>query len=341
MRLGNATGYGTLEDCLRECEMIVYWSSDPESQCSAYGGQEATQRRLWAGELGIKSVHINPHYCPTARFVGGKWLPIRPGTDNALAIAIMYVWIAEGLYDGEYVASRTTGFDEWRAYVLGESDGVPKTPEWQEPETGIAARDVRALAREWAAKKTYLAAGVAGNGFGGACRGPNGGQWARAMILLMAMRGWGKPGVNFGNLSAGAPVDLEFYFPGYAEGGISGELQNTASAANNYVRMPHVLSMNPVQQRIPRLRLPEAILEGRCEGYPTDPTSIEAQFGRYEYPMPGYSKVQMLYRYTAPHTGDEGTDHGRLRIGVGHQEEEPCRRERETGGQQPHDRLTR
>jgi Molybdopterin oxidoreductase len=87
MRLGNAAGYGTLEDCLNECEMIVYWSSDPESQYGAYGGQEATQRRLWGKELGIKSIHINPHYCPTARFLGGKWFPIRPGSDNALAIA--------------------------------------------------------------------------------------------------------------------------------------------------------------------------------------------------------------------------------------------------------------
>ena len=38
------------------------------------------------------------------------------------------------------------------------------------------------------------------------------------MILLMAMQGWGKPGVNFGNLQAGTPVDHYFYFPGYAEG---------------------------------------------------------------------------------------------------------------------------
>jgi molybdopterin guanine dinucleotide-containing S/N-oxide reductase-like protein len=297
MRLGNASGYGTLEDCLQECEMIIYWSSDPESQYGAYGGQESTQRRLWGKDLGIKSVHINPHYCPTARFVGGKWLPIRPGTDNALAIAIMYVWITEGLYDKEYIASHTTGFDEWKSYVLGHGDGVAKTPEWQQAETGIAAKDVRALAREWARKKTYLAPGVSGTGFGGACRGPTGLQWARSMILLMAMQGWGKPGVNFGNLSFGAPVNLEFYFPGYAEGGISGELQFTASAANNYVRMPHVISINPVHQMIPRLRLPEAILDGHCEGYPTDPSSPEAQFSRYEYPAPGYSRVHMLYRY--------------------------------------------
>ncbi|MDH3314599.1 MAG: molybdopterin-dependent oxidoreductase [Gammaproteobacteria bacterium] len=297
MRLGRSGSYGTLADCLRECEMIVFWSSDPESQFGIYGGQEGAQRRLWAQELGIKMVHINPHYCPTASLLGGKWFPVRPGTDSALAIAIMYVWIIEGLYDKDYVATRTTGFEEWRDYVLGASDGVPKTPEWQESETGIPARDARALAREWGTRKTYLSVGVGGTAHGGACRGATGPQWARSMILLMAMRGWGKPGINFGNLQGGAPVDLSFYFPGYAEGGISGDVQYTAAAVNNYVRMPHLLTMNPVQQTIPRQRLPEAILEGHCEGYPKDSISVEGQFRRFQYPTPGHSKVHMMYRY--------------------------------------------
>jgi molybdopterin guanine dinucleotide-containing S/N-oxide reductase-like protein len=303
MRLGNPAAYGTLEDCLEACELIVYWSSDPESQFGAYGGQEGAQRRLWAKELGIETIHINPHLCPTAAFVGGTWIPVRPGGDNALAIAIMHVWMTEGLYDRDYVANRTTGFDEWRAYVLGEVDGVPKTPEWQETETGVPARDVRALARKWGRKKTYLAAGTGGAGFGGACRAPTGLQWARAMILLMAMQGWGRPGVNFGNLQHGSPVDLEFYFPGYAEGGLSGDLAWTAAAPNNYLRMPHILSMNPVQQMIPRQRFPEAILEGKAYGYVMDGTSLEAQFRRFEYPAPGYSKVHMLYRYGSSSMG--------------------------------------
>ncbi|MBI2292831.1 MAG: molybdopterin-dependent oxidoreductase, partial [Betaproteobacteria bacterium] len=297
MRLGRSASYGTLEDCLQECELIVFWSSDPESHCGAYGGQEGAQRRLWAQELGIKMVHINPYYCPTASLLGGKWFPIRPGTDGALANAIMYVWITETLYDKEYVAARTTGFEEWRDYVLGKSDGVAKTPEWQESETGIPAKDVRALAREWGRRRTYLSVGMGGTAHGGACRGATGAQWARSMILLMAMRGWGKPGINMGNLQGGVPVDLSFYFPGYAEGGISGDVHGTAAAVNNYVRMPHLLTMNPVQQMIPRQRLPEAILEGHCEGYPTDSVSPQGQFRRIQYPAPGYSRVHMLYRY--------------------------------------------
>lgn len=303
MRLGTPGAYGLVEDCLKECEQIVFWSSDPETTSGCYAGSEGTERRLWAKELGQDFIHIDPHYNPTAQLLGGRWIPLRPGSDPALAQAIMYVWVTEDLYDHEYVETRTTGFEEWRAYLLGESDGVAKTPEWQEAETGIPAKDVRALARLWASRKTYLAAGGGGQGLGGAGRNSTGTQWARSMILLMAMQGWGKPGVNFGNLQMSTPLDMTFYFPGYAEGGISGDLYWTATAISNYTRMPHVLSMNPVKQMIPRQKLADAIIEGRSTGYHWDGVSLEAQFVPFEYPLPGHSRVHMLYRYGASSFG--------------------------------------
>ena len=297
MRIGVPAGYGGVEDCLNEAEMIVFWSCDPESTNGAYAGFEGTTRRLWAKELGIEFVHIDPHCNPTAQLLGGRWIPVRPQTDAALATAIMYVWATEDLYDKAYVATRTTGFDEWKTYLLGGTDGTPKTPEWQESETGVPAKDVRALARRWGNRKIYLAAGMTGAGFGGAARGATGQQWARCVVMMMAMQGWGKPGVNFGGLQVGTPVDLHFYFPGYADGGISGDLTWTGNAVNNYQRMPHILSMNPVKQLVPRQQLPDAIIEGRATGYLWDGMSQEVQFAPFTYPMPGYSPIHMIYRY--------------------------------------------
>ncbi len=297
LRLGIPSFYGTVEDCLKEAQQIVFWSSDPESTNGLYAGFEGTQRRLWAKDLGIEFVHIDPNLNPTAQLLGGKWIAIRPATDAALAAAVMNVWVNEGLYDKDYVAKRTTGFDEWRDYLLGKTDGVAKTPEWQEGETGVPAHICRALARSWGTKKTYLSAGGLGAGWGGACRSATGSQWARSMILMMAMQGWGKPGVNFGNLQFGAPLDFSIYFPGYADGGISGDLAFTATGINNYQRMPHVLTMNPVKQMIPRQRLPEAVIDGKSLGYMWDGSSMEAQFAPFEYPMTGYSKIHMIYRY--------------------------------------------
>ena len=299
LRLGTPEFYGTVEDCLKEAELMVFWSSDPDASY----GYEGTIRREWAKELGIPMVHIDPFLNHTAAHLGGKWISPRPGTDSALAQALCYVWITEDLYDKEFVDNRTTGFDEWKAYILGESDGTPKTPEWQEAETRVPAREVRALAREWGSKKTYLGAGGWGCGLGGAGRGPMGVQWARMMTILGAMQGFGRAGVNFGNLQFGAPLDFSFYFPGYAEGSMSGELTYSANAANNYQRMPHVVTMNSSRQNIPKIRLPEAIMEGSAMGFLTDVSSVRGQFLRFGYPAPGHARIQMMYKYGSPNFG--------------------------------------
>jgi molybdopterin guanine dinucleotide-containing S/N-oxide reductase-like protein len=302
MRLGAPDSYGTVEDCLKECEMVVFWSSDPEATSGIYGAFEGTIRRQWLKELGIKMVHIDPFYNHTAALFGGKWFAPRPATGNSLALAIAYVWITEGLYDKDYVARHTVGFDEWRDYILGKEDGIPKTPEWQENEAGIPAKDVRVLAREWGNKKTYLAAGGI-TGFGGACRCATGNEWARSMVCLMAMQGLGKPGINMGGMQQGTPIDTGFYFSGYAEGSMSGDLANTALGVSLYSRFPQLPTVNTVYQRVPRLNIPEAILDGHTYGYPTDSKTIEGQFLRFEYPAPGYSPVKMYYKYGGSHIG--------------------------------------
>lgn len=304
LRLGVGEPYGTVEDLLQEAEMVVFWSSDPEATNGLYGGQEGTVRREWLKDLGIPVVHIDPFYNHTAAFVGGKWIAPRPGTDAALALAIAHVWITEELYDKKFVEERTQGFSVWRDYILGKEDGVAKTCEWQEPETGVAAHVVRALARQWGTKKTYLGAGGMGNAFGGAGRSPTGIQWARAMVCLIAMQGLGRPGVNLGNLQWSTPVDHTFWFPGYAEGGMSGDLAYTAAPLALYQRMPNLVSMNSVSgPPIPRLRLPEAIQGEQVSGELRDPRSIEAQFNNPRYPAQGHSPVRLFYKYGGSNFG--------------------------------------
>jgi trimethylamine-N-oxide reductase (cytochrome c) len=296
LRVGETETYGGVEDLLKNSEMVVFWSSNPEGT-NSYSAQEGTIRRQWLKEVGIEMVHIDPYYNDSAQMLGGKWLAPKPTTSPALALAIAYVWITEDLYDKWFVENRTQGFDKWRDYILGEEDGVKKTPEWGAEETGLAARDIRALARKWGKTKTYLSCGGGGNGHGGACRNATGSQWARMMVCLAAMQGLGRPGVGLGNMQYGTPVDLNFYFPGYADGGMSGDLKNTSAAVAHYQRMPSLPSMNTVSQLIPRLHFSEAILEGKAEGYLWDGSTIENQFTKFAYPKPGHSLVKMLYKY--------------------------------------------
>jgi trimethylamine-N-oxide reductase (cytochrome c) len=299
LRVGQSETYGTVEDCLQNCDMIVSWAADPESTSGSYGAQEGTVRRqrLKDPKLGNKVVHVDPYYNATAQFLPGKWFAPKPTTSVAMAMAIAYVWVKEGLYDKEYVKTHTIGFDKWKAYLVGDEDGIPKTPEWQEKETGVPAKDVRALAREWGTKRVYLAPGGWGNGHGGACRNQTGIPWARVMVCLSAMQGLGKPGCNMGNLQWGCPLDFNFYFPGYSEGGMSGDLENTALPVELYQRMPQLPSMNSNGQTIPRIWMPEAITEGKAEGYRWVGKSIEHQFGKFAYPAAGHSPVRMLYKY--------------------------------------------
>ena len=156
---------------------------------------------------------------------------------------------------------------------------------------------MRALAREWGRKRVYLAPGGWGNGHGGACRNQTGIQWARVMVCLTAMQGLGKPGVNMGNLQWGCPLDFNFYFPGYSEGGMSGDLENTAMPVELYQRMPQLPTMNTNGQTIPRIWMPEAITEGKAEGYRWVGKSIEHQFAKFAYPAPGHAPVRMFYKY--------------------------------------------
>ncbi len=304
-RLGNLEGYDLLEDALKNTEMIVFWSSDPDTtQGGVYAGYESQPRRRWLKDLGVKMVFIDPYFNHTAGMIGDKWLAPRPGTDVPIALAIAFTWLTEGTYDKDYVATKTVGFDVWKDYVLGASDGQPKTPEWAEAESGVLARDIRALAREWASKKTMLAAGGLA-GLGGASRCATGGEWPRSMIALITMQGMGKPGINLWSTSYGTPLDETFFFPGYTEGGISGDIGNSAAGKDFVYRMfprggafslPHRSAEGSVGYR---LRTPEIMMHEPHEWYGRGfcGSHIEAQFHKFQYPAPGYSMAQMYYRF--------------------------------------------
>lgn len=85
---------------------------------------------------GTRFINISPVRNDLSAVPDAEWLAIRPGTDTALLLALSYVLIAESLYDRAFVASHTVGFAPYRAYLLGEHDGVAKTPAWAAAITG-------------------------------------------------------------------------------------------------------------------------------------------------------------------------------------------------------------
>ncbi len=123
----------------------------------------ARNLRMWGKirrerPIRARVVVIDPRYSVTA-VKADLWLPVKPGTDGVLALAIANVIIEEGLYDKQFIEKYTTGFGEYRA---GASEF---TPEIAETITGINAETIRKVAREFAETKPAIAwagRGVAG-----------------------------------------------------------------------------------------------------------------------------------------------------------------------------------
>lgn len=278
-----------LEDTMQHSELSISWSYDQE-QSSWIASQDSSQWLLWLKELGKKMVFITPDLNFTAATKADKWIPIRPGTDAALAVAIAHVWISEGTYDDNYVRTHGVGFDKWKEYVLGGKDGLPKTPEWAEDITGVPARVTRALAREWASKRTHLCIR-----YGTACRTPYSTEWTRMVVFLQTMQGMGKPGVSINPIVSTAPVDLSIKYPNPAgelalKFGLSTMMD--IPAATIFSKMPE----NPVQQSIYQTLVPQAILNPPISWYGWWRSApVEDQFIKHVYPMPGESEVHMIW----------------------------------------------
>ena len=286
-RLGQPEQFDLLQDALKNTDMIVFWSNDPDSTHGIYSGQESNIWRVWLKEMGMKCVFIDPFYNYTAAVMDGTWFAPRPGTDTALAAAIAYTWFQDDTYDHDYVERKTIGIDEFRAYIMGDEDGTPKTCEWAAEKTGIPARRIRALAKEWASKRVALAGGVRG-GEGSACRTAYGTEEARMLIALAAMQGFGKPGVSIWGTTMGAPADYT-WFPGYAEP--ESQMGKSPAAARK------LATEGTIKQRLYRLTYPEAIIDGFGDfiGDGFCGKSIEQQFNHNTYPIEG--KVKLLWRY--------------------------------------------
>ena len=130
-----------------------------------------------ARRKGAKLVVIDPYRTRTAA-CADWYLPINPGTDGALALAMMHVIIGEGLHDADYVAQHTLGFEQLREKVKSYS------PERVAAWTGISTEDIHKLAREYA---TVRPAVIRLNY--GVQRSEGGGMATRAITMLPCITG--------------------------------------------------------------------------------------------------------------------------------------------------------
>ena len=136
---------------LLNSDLIVLWGFDP---LVGWFGAVPYYMKI-AKERGCKVICIEPRYTVSAEVLADQWIPIRPGTDMAMMLAVAYILYTEDLYDHAFVDEyvEPEGFETWRKYVVGEVDGQPKDPEWAAPLTGVPAETIREFARLYGTSK--------------------------------------------------------------------------------------------------------------------------------------------------------------------------------------------
>lgn len=175
-------------------DLIIEWFTGGGTGGPARGGAESANVNLRTVpiqildrlEQGARLVLINPQLIPLgANGRAFKWLPIRPGTDAALALSMINVIINEELYDTEFVSRWCFGFDQLKRHVQ------QYTPEWAEGITDIPQKEIKWLAREYATTKHACIR------FTEAPQKKDLGSFARAIAILIAITGHlDRPGGN-------------------------------------------------------------------------------------------------------------------------------------------------
>jgi anaerobic selenocysteine-containing dehydrogenase len=170
--LTGVTEVNSMDDLAANAELVVLWGANVASQPNT-GPRLAAARRRGARVIAIDVRRTE------AFAQADETVLIRPGTDAALALAMMHVIVGEGLHDREFVERHTLGFDALAAHV------GPCTPEWAEAETGVAADRVRGLARALGGTRRAMILA------GGSSMHKSGNAWhaARAIACLPALTG--------------------------------------------------------------------------------------------------------------------------------------------------------
>ena len=120
------------------------------------GHQYQREILISAGEANIDFVNISPIKSDLLDQVGGAWLAARPNTDVAILLGIAHTLQSEGLSDQSFLDQYTQGFEEFCAYLMGETDGVTKSAEWAAQISEIPAQTIRELAIQMAKKRTMM-----------------------------------------------------------------------------------------------------------------------------------------------------------------------------------------
>ncbi|WP_068088596.1 trimethylamine-N-oxide reductase TorA [Polycladidibacter stylochi] len=221
--MGNPEVYAQMssfETILAETDTIVLWGCDPFSTLNMgwlIPDHKAFDYFAKLRDAGKTIISIDPCNTETCKYLKADWHAPRPGSDTSIMMAIAHELIKEDKVDHDFLENFATGYEEFKAYVMGEKDGVVKTPEWAAELSEIPADAIRAIAKEMAKGRTMIMGGWSMQ------RADHGEQPHWMMVTLAAMLGQiGLPGGGFGFSfhyeCAGVPSANNAVVPGLSGG---------------------------------------------------------------------------------------------------------------------------
>ena len=147
---------------MENAEVLIFWALDPVKTLNAGDTSNMGYGLDWMKKLsksGKKFIVIDPQRSSTATALGAEWIAPVPNTDVAMMLGMAYALQEAGLEDKEFLEEYTSGYQKFLPYLLGEKDGIAKTPEWAESICQIKAARIRELAQLAAKNPSLLLTG--------------------------------------------------------------------------------------------------------------------------------------------------------------------------------------
>lgn len=118
------------------------------NQVVAGGLGDHRDQRAFASlsETDVEVINVSPLRDDMPDLINFEWVPARPSSDVALMLALAHYLEVNDRVDRDFIQRYTTGYDPFRAYLLGETDGCPKDIQWAAPICGLEPAKLEQLA---------------------------------------------------------------------------------------------------------------------------------------------------------------------------------------------------
>ncbi len=233
---------------LFDSELIILWGMNPEETRM---GAETERVLKEIAAKGVSFIIIDPRKTASVRKYGAWWLPINPGTDSALMLAVLYFLLKENTIDYSYLDKYSTGFEKLKDYIMGKTDGLPKSPSWASGICGVSPKEIEYFTEVYSKKKpAALLSGLSVQ------RTIGGENTDRLGAVLQLVTG------NFG-------------IPGGSPG--CGQWNKIPSPRCGKISAPE----NHGIKKVPVYFWADAVLEGTAGGYPSDIRMLYNVGGNY------------------------------------------------------------